>query len=242
MSKEKDEIKKFLDNLPDDMEIMEAVADIETQIDYIHFAHSFDHGKPDIAEINRLGEMLMLPQIDMMEKKRNLAILAHQDKVEALRHIERFFNIAPEEIKGYTALALQECKMFVVGSLTGQSGGFIAGGLGGKKGKMRFYIMVLPKKGDLFTDAQLDLLKKEFEFSAKESGSEIEKFDFCQRYAAITVFISKIFEPYDFVDEVLDRCDEIDDFIHQYYFMTNSKIPKGKEIDQIIEDQYADED
>jgi hypothetical protein len=229
-----DDISKFLESMPIRYEILEEGIDLETQMEYLEYSHSFEHGELTEEQTLGLGNMLLDDRIETEGKKKALGLLAHLGTVTAFRQIERYYHHPENEVKKWTALALQECKMFLEGSLTDDNWGFISSGLGGADGKLRNFFLVLPLTDQQFTSIQHNIIKDEFLLLAKDLKCKIEAIDFSDSYAGITVLIPMDVAIGIFIDKGIQKCNELGEFVFEYYFVTNQEVPDRQGIEEII--------
>jgi hypothetical protein len=233
MSNQNEQSRKFHLHL-EGLELLEEGIDLQTQIEYIEHSHSFDRGELTQEQIINLGNMLCDSQLPVEGKKKALSLLAHTNSITAFKQIEKYYNNPDKEVKQWAALALQESKMFLESSLTDEMTCFISSGLGGDKNRMRHYFLVLPLEGKLFTEKQKSVLKDEYTIVAKNLRSEIESFDFSDTYAGITVLLPLDIAPETFFKSGMMKCNELGEFVLEYYYVTNTNIPDQPEIEKII--------
>lgn len=234
MKDQDDDIRKFSESMPIKYDILEEGIDLETQMEYLEYSHSFEHGELTEEQTLGLGNMLFDARIKADGKKKALGLLAHLGTVTAFRQIEKYYNHPENEVKKWTALALQECKMFLESSLIDDNWGFISSGLGGKDGKLRNFFLVLPMEGQQFTSIQHHIINDEFQLIAKELKCNIETVDPSDIYVGITVL-----NPMDvaigvFIEKGIQQCNELGEFVLEYYYVTNQEIPNRQEIEEII--------
>ena len=132
------DIQNFLDGLPDKYNILEQGIDIQIQQEYISHSTIFEQGELTENETQALGSILFEKKVPVNKKKAALVLLAHLGTIEAFRQIEKFNNNPDNELKQWTLLALQECKMFLENSLLDESTGFISTGLGALDNRLRY--------------------------------------------------------------------------------------------------------
>ena len=233
MKNNENEILRFLKNLPETFEMMEEPISLEIQKEYIEYSHSFEYGETSEEETNQLCHFLTA-DAPAIAKKKALGLLAHLGTIPAFRGIEKYYKRAEtDELKQWAALALQECRMFLESSLTNESVGFFSGPMGGQNNKMKCFLMVLPVK-ETFTETQKKVIKDEFPMAFKKLNAELQTIDFNDRYAEITAFI-----PFDVAIDTLmqagiKKCNELGEFVFEYYYATNGGVPDEKEIENII--------
>lgn len=234
MKDKDDDILKFLDSMPDKYDILEVGIDTQTQMEYLDYSHSFGHGELTEEQTLKLGNMLFDTRTKIDGRKKALTLLAHLGTVTAFRIIEKYFHHPQNELKKWTALALQECKMFLESSLTEQSSGFISGGLGGKNNKLRYFFLVLPLTDQQFTSIQHHIIKEEFNLIANDLKCSIETVDNSDTFVGFTVLIPMDVAIGIYIEKGIQKCNELGGFVFEYYFVTNQEIPDSLEIGEII--------
>ena len=170
----------------------------------------------------------------MTDKKKALTLLAHLGTIIAYRQIEKYNKHPDKELKQWTALALQECRMFLESTLTDQNMGFITSGLGGHKDKLRYYFLMLPSNERVFTSIQNAIVKNEINLVAKDLNSIIETVDFSGKFIGLTALIPMDVAVGTFIETGIEKCNEQGDFVFEHYYATNGNIPDESEIDDII--------
>ncbi len=230
-----EDIQKFLDSIPDKFNILEEGVDMQTQIEYINHSHSFDRRELTEEETIGLGKILLSNNIPIEGKKKALGLLAHLGTIAAFRQIEKYNNHPDNELKQWTLLSLQECKMFLEGSLLDESMGFISSGLGGIDNRLRYYFLVLPLTNQLFTNPQKDIIKNEFILVCKDLNSILETIDLSNdAFVSITLLMPLDIALGTVIETGIKKCNDLGTFVFEYYYATNQNIPDLKEIDNII--------
>ncbi len=228
------EIQDFLKKLPDDFDILEVGIDMKVQKEYLDYSHSFDHGDLTEEETLHLSRLLFDTNVSLDGKKKALALLAHLGTILAYRQIEKYYKNSDKKLKQWTALALQECKMFLQSTLTEESIGFISSGLGGLENRLRYYFMVLPLTEKPFTDKQKDIISDEFKLVCKDLNSVLESTDLSGRFVGLTILMPMDVAVGTVAETGIEKCNELGDFVFEYYYATNQDIPDENEIEEII--------
>lgn len=215
-------------------DILEEAIDFETQMEYLEYSHSFGHGELTEEQTLGLGKMLIDVRFPVESKKKALGLLAHLGTVTAFRQIENYYHHPGNEIKQWTALAMQECKMFMESSLTDESRCIILGGLGGKDDKLRNFFLILPLEGQKFTSIQQHIINDEFHLIAKDLKCNIESVDLSETYVGMTALIPIDVAIGIFIEKGIQKCNELGGFVLEYYYVTNQDIPDIPGIVEII--------
>lgn len=234
MKDKHEDIREFLESISDNLNMMEEGIDFRTQKEYIDYSHSFGSGELTEKDTLKLASFLFDTNQPVEEKKKVLTLLAHLGTITAFRQIEKYYQHPDKELKQWTAMALQECKMFLESTLTGESTGFISTGLGGLQDKMRFYFLVLPLSDAAFTTTQKNIIKEELNLVAKEMNCIVESVVNADKYVGLTVLVPMDVAVGTLIETVIKKCNELGDFVFEYYYVTNGNIPDAAEIDEII--------
>ena len=235
MEKSDENFKKMLESIPENFEILQEGIDIETLKEYSGYSHSFDKGKLSEKDTINLGRALFDKKLPIEARKKILVLLAHLGTIEACRQIEKYGNSPDNDLKQWTLLSLQECRMFLEGSIMDESMGYISSGLGGLDNRMRYYFLVLPLIGASLTQIQKDVIKSEFEIICKGLNSVIENIDFSDTFVGFTVLVPLDVAVGTLIDSGINKCNELGKFVFEYYYVGNTNIPDQKEIEEIIE-------
>lgn len=202
--------------------IIQRQIDVDLQMEYFDLSREV---KKDIdsglvlAEANKLFD----DETGIEEKKVLLARLASIQDVKAFRTIEDFYRDTPDEITEWTALAYQESRMLLESHILDQNQVLISTGLGGKGEKLRYFVVLLGRSEDSFTDVQKKVIKNEFNYTLKKHDSEIEDFNFSESMATIKAIIP-MKEPVKAVfQEALTECNNYGDFLKDNFIITNVK-------------------
>jgi len=217
------EINDFLQNLPKNFSILQEEIDIEIQMEYFERIKNLKKTvKIDSEDLPIKIAELKLSSISEEEKKDILIQLASVDDVKAYRAIEKFKN-ETETLKSWATLALQESRMMIESSLLEESQVFISTGMGGKDDKLRYFIVGFLNEEQEFTQAQKNLLLKEFEYSLHQHHSEIENVDFKEKFALITALIPIKAPIKDILKNAIDECISLGMNLSEHFLVTNVK-------------------
>lgn len=234
MTNKHKDIQEFLQNLPDKYDILEEGIDVQTQKEYINYSRTFDRGELTETDTVNLSNILFDTKLTIEAKKKALTLLAHLGTIPAFRQIEKYYKNPDKELKQWTALALQECKMFLESTLTDQSTGFISSGLGGLKDKLRYYFLLLPTTDRPFTTTQKNIIKEELNLIARELNCIVEFIDGFDTFIGLTVLVPMDVAVGTLIETGIKKCNELGDFVFEHYYVTNQNIPDKLEINDII--------
>ena len=235
MKNDHDQIKKFLENIPEIFQIHEEGVKIEIQKEYLEYSESFERGILTDGEIKKFSKIIFTSETPDEAKKKGLVILAHTGSISAFRQISKYYEKAEGELKQWASLALQECRMFLESELSDENMGFISTGLGGTKDKLRVYFLVLPLDKKTFNEQQHKIIENELNQTAKELNCDIENYDFQENYLGLTVLIPMDVAIGTFIDTGIKNCNELGNFVLEHYYAGNTGIPDKNEINEIID-------
>lgn len=230
-----EEIKNFLENIPDTFDILEEGIDMETQKEYFDYSHTFEQGELSKEKTLQLSALLFSDETPPESKKKVMALLAHLGSITAYRELEKYHGNSDRELKQWAALALHECRMFLESELTEQDSVFISSGLGGAKNKMRFYFLLLSNIIDTpFTHSQQNIIQNELNLIANQLNCIVESLDFSGDSVGFTVLIPMDVAVATFIETGIENCNELGNFVFEHYYVTNMNIPNKEEIEEII--------
>lgn len=234
MTDKHDDIREFLNNLPDKYDILEEGIDIQTQKEYIDHSHTFDRGELTETETLNLSSILFDIKATIETKKKALTLLAHLGTITAFRQIEKYYDNPDKDLRQWTALSLQECKMFLESTLTDQNTGFISSGLGGLKNRLRYYFLILSSTDRPFTTTQKNIIKEELNLVARDLNSIVESVYLSDTFVGLTVLVPMDVAVGTIIEAGIKKCNELGNFVFEHYYVTNQEIPDKSEIKDII--------
>lgn len=236
-----DKLKRMIEEDPDNVSILEETIDVNLQMKY--FKVSVKAKKDlDIDGVLSLKSNLFDEAIPVKDKKKLLAQLASINKVEAFRTIEQYALAPAKELRAWSILALQESRMMLHASLLDKSPVFISTGLGGRKNKLRYFVVFVSRSGEAFTPVQQSLLSGELDFVSKKYQAEVEDVKFHPIYATVSMLIPLRESVKDLLGAVINNCNEFGDFLFPSFMVTNVKRLTQKEILKAINESTNPEE
>ena len=235
-----EEIQKFLENIPDQFDVLETGIDFKVQTEYTEYSHSFDRGELTEKETHALGNILFNQETPFEVKKKALVLLAHLGTILAFRIIEKYIKNPDKHLEQWATLALQEYKMLLESSIMEISTGFISSGLGGLGNRMRYYFFLLPLTDKLFTPTQTEIIRDELLIVCKELKCILEKTNFSENYVGMTILVPMDVAVGTVIETGIENCNELGEFVFEYYYVTNQNVPDDSEITEIIKIVTAD--
>lgn len=242
-------IRKVLDDLPDNFSILEEQIDIEVQMKYFELAQQV-RLQNLATECFENREELFAPESSIVRKKEILLSIAIIDDVKAFRTIEKFVGLAEGEIKQWAVLAFQESRMLIQSSLLDEQLVFISTGLGGKGQKLRYYVVFINKdQQGILNATQQKLLKNEVIFELNQHDGEFESMDFSDGFSTVLVMLPLQSDLKQIFRNIIDECNQYGDFLDDDMIVTNVKIMSRNEILEMLKqnenpqfDEYEDDD
>jgi hypothetical protein len=242
-------IRKVLDDLPDNFSILEEQIDIDLQMKYFERAQQV-RSKPNTNEYFENREQLFLPETSVDRKKEILLSIAIIDDVKAFRTIEKFVGLAQGEIKQWAVLAFQESRMLIQSSLLDEQLVFISTGLGGKGQKLRYYVVFINKNRELLLNAtQQKLLKDEVIFELNKHDGEFESMDFSEGFSTVLAMLPLQSDLKQIFRNIIEECNQYGGFLDDDMIVTNVKIMSRNEIIEMLKqnendqfDEYEEDD
>ncbi|MHC1704898.1 MAG: hypothetical protein AB9846_13395 [Tenuifilaceae bacterium] len=228
-----DRIQEILGSFGGNLSILEHQVDVKVQVEYFEFSRNLQRDfDPEIVMLQE--KQLYDPEVSIESKKELLVSFASIDKPEAFRVIERFVQNTSQELKDWSVLALQESKLLLESRLLDEHQVFISTGLGGLKGKLRYFIALFSESNSEFTDIQKNLIKSEFEFIFPKYEAQIEKVEYFLNYATIVALIPLNVPVKDPIQSAIDECNNLGNFIKKGFLITNVKILSTLEIESLL--------
>lgn len=238
-------IVKFLNELDDqNYHMLEDEMDIEIQNKYFKESRKLENTITK-EEVIESAPLLYDDGVSDDIKKRILGQLATLHDVEAYRILEkscRKFN--NEELNNWSILAYNESKMLINGSLKEEQQIFISTGLGGKDGKFRYFVVLLPHEDiDVFSSFQKDFIKKELEFTLNRNRSSLEKMvEENDDYISFKVLIPIKTNVPKLFKEILNNCNQLSPFVNKQFIITNINEMTREEIEDFMSDTEDDDE
>ncbi|NVO10638.1 MAG: hypothetical protein HXX16_11795 [Bacteroidales bacterium] len=228
-----EKIQAILGNVNVNFSILEHQVDVRDQMEYFDFSRNLRRDFDPEFVLNREQE-LYDDEVALESRRELLVSLASIDKPEAYRIIERFVKVAPNELKDWAILSLQESRLLLESKLLEENQVFISTGLGGLRGKLRYFIALFSESNSNFSDIQRNLIKGEFDYIFPKFQAEVEKVDFFANYATIVALIPLNIPVKDPIKSAIDECNNLGNFIKQGFLITNVKILTSIEIESLV--------
>jgi hypothetical protein len=232
-----DTINDILGNSKGNFSILEEQIDVDLQMEYFEYSKNYKQTKSP-EEIMESKDDIFHQEVTEEGKKNLLIELASIENVEAYRTIEKYLE-KPENdfLKDWATLAFQESRMLLESHILDQNQIFISTGLGGKDGKLRYFVVLLSKSDNYFGFLQKKILKNEIQYFLTRNSSELEEIHFAYNFVTfrtiipIEVPITALFK------QIIDECNQFGSFLQDEYIITNVKELSFTEISEYLEHQ-----
>lgn len=212
----------------------------DTHMDYLQLAHDHESRPYSKDEVDFLGKLILDEQSPMLQRKRAMGILAHLGSPVALRILEQYFAVCPEEMRAWVELAILECRMFLEDDLGKDNIVIMSGGLGGDGSKIRHWILFLPLDGRIFSERDCLLVEEEARFVAMRRECGLEKVELFHDGIAITVLVPLRVAVGDFLEDVSAQSQILGCPIAESCYVTNSHVPAENEYLEILDRLRSD--
>lgn len=227
-------IRKALDDLPDNFSILEERIDVGIQMKYLQYVKS-ENDRNNLKSCFDNRQELFEEGVDDDRRKEILTAIAAYDDVKAYRTLERFVKEADGELKQWGILALQESRMLMHRSLLDEQQVFISTGLGGKGNKLRYFIaFICSNEDEMLTKRQQKLLKDELIFELKQHDGKFESMDFTEGFASALVMLPITVEVQNVFRNVVYEYNQYGGSLKKDVVITNVKIMSRGEIIELI--------
>jgi len=227
-------IKDVINSIPNNFNILEEVVDIEVQKEFFETTTNFMIDEN--ADVSVLVDILNNEKTSLEERKSILKNLASIDSIDAFRAIEKYNQSPLPELKEWTILSLQQSRMIIQSSLLDEQQVFISTGLGGKKDKLR-YFLIFPYHHPIESlhEYQISALKNELEFNISKNDGTIEQLEFNNKYAAALILLPLKAPIPEIIKDIIEECNQFGYYLSSDALITNMRKFNNEEIIQIIE-------
>lgn len=231
-----DKIQEIFGGLSGQFNILEEKIDIDLQMEYFECSKSVK-GKLIPDKILEKKDLIFDDEIPEAERKNLFAELASLESVEAYRTIEKYIQSPRKNLRNWAILALQESRMLLESKLLDENQVFISTGLGGKGSKLRYFVVIILRSGDAYSNLQKRVIKNEFELTLKKYGSELEQIDFTGIFATLLAMVPLQITIKDVFREAIKECNLYGNFLKTNFIVTNVKELSVDEIQDFLHKQ-----
>jgi hypothetical protein len=229
-----EKIKEILGGSPGSLTILEHKIDLDLQVEYFETSRRLrDEWEEEWAmdQARYLNE----PGYSLQVKKEILARLASIDRVSCYRHIEEYMEHAEEEMGDWALLALNESRMQLESKILEENQVFISTGLGGKDGKLRYFVVLVTRSKLELSKIQQKVIANEFDFIMKKHGAEVEEINYSEYLATVLLLLPMNLSLKAVFQEAIDECNQYGNFLMDDFIVTNVKTLSFGEIKAFLE-------
>ncbi len=226
-------IQHFLETFKGDINILDDIVDVETQIEYFEKSKKLKE-LPLLDDWESRTDILFNKDIDIKEKKELIIRIASLEDVKAYRFLEKYFEQAPEELKKWTRLAIQESRLLIQSKLLDQPQLLISTGLGGKDGKLRYFLVLFSRDKLPFSDFQKKITQDEITFYFQKNLIDIEKIDFYNHYIVVIALFPLMLSVSEVLKYIIQDINQYGNFLSRKCIITNVRLLSESDIENII--------
>jgi len=219
------------------IQIFEEGIDIHTQIEFEKLTKELVDREQKTTELSVLEKNLFNEGTNIKIKKEILIELSFSEDVKAYRLIEKFHNECENNLKKWSALALQKGRVHIEHSLSNEEKIYISSGLGGSENRLRYFFALSSNDNKNFTELHKNIIKNELNFTIKKYDGIIEDLIFQEYYVTVVCLIplkhslDKIFR------SILEECNNLGNFLSDKVIATNTEKFDNKTIEDLIKDE-----
>jgi hypothetical protein len=229
-----EKIREILGSTPGNLKILEQQIDMDLQMEYYNSSMRLREERSDEWALEHM-QYLSDPAYPADVKKEILARMASMDRVECFRAIEAFLQTAPDPLVSWAVLAFNESRMLLESKIMDENQVFISTGLGGKGEKLRYFVVLMSRTRVDLTSSQKMVIKNEFEFILNKFDAVLEKADFSDYLATITLLLPMNHSLKSVFKEAIDECNRYGNFLNDDFIVTNVRILSFGEIKDFLE-------
>lgn len=238
-----DKIQKIYQKNPNRLNIIEEQIDLDIQMNYFKRSGMLKKQVVTLDEVLAKVPVLYDPDARLEEKRDILILLASFEDIETFRFLEKYKNEAVGEIKLWASMAYRESKLLLESSLLEDDERIlISTGLGGKGTKLRYFICLVHKNEEFFTETQERIIRNELASSMERHDAELESFSVENHLVKMFLLVPINEQVKDIVNDIIDACEELGDFLDNHIIITNVRAFSNDEISQIVHDRLREED
>jgi len=149
--------------------------------------------------------------------------LAIGASVENYRILQKVVKEGDEALHDWAVLAMQQARMNLESDLLEENKVFISTGMGGKEGKLRYFIALKQDNDTDLTAAQQKVIQSEFDFVLQQHKSEIESISFEGIYALLIVLMPLTTQLKETIEGAIQECNHYGNFLTDKFLITNVK-------------------
>ena len=229
-----DKIREIIGKDPAHVNILEEIIDVDLQVEYFEYSKKVAEELKGNWAMDRIG-MLGESEVPLQKKKQLLTRLASLDDVKAFRGIEAYADEPDEDLRQWSVMALQESKMHIESHLLEENQVFISTGLGGRKDKLRYFVVLVGNEKNEFSDFQKKIMYDELLYSMQQYDGEIEEYSISGYLASFLILLPIQHAVKSIFLEGVRECNHYGDFLRENCIVTNVRKLSFDEIEAFIE-------
>ncbi|MGQ1784199.1 MULTISPECIES: hypothetical protein [unclassified Saccharicrinis] len=215
-------IQELIKSGKNNISVLEEQVDVELQMEYFEISKRL-YKDLDKESVIVEKDDLLDENVSIERKKELLSSLAKLDNPEAYRVLEAYKANPDEGLVQWSKLAYQESKMVLETSLLGEAPIFISTGLGGQGSNLRYFIVLVANEGVVLKDWQMELVKKELDFTVGKNHGLVEEVQTEPDLFVISALLPIEKNIKDILSVVVKECNEIGNFLRDSFIVTNVK-------------------
>lgn len=217
-----DKLKEMLGDFDDSLNILEEKIDVDLQVEFFDYLKKLKKEQPDSTD-ESAKELDPFQAETLEERKDHIARLAIGASVESYRLLQKFVKGGDKALHDWAVLAMQQARMNLESDLLEENKVFISTGMGGKEGKLRYFIALKEDDNKDFSAAQQKVIQSEFDFVLQQHKSEIESISFEGIYALLIVLMPLSTQLKETIEEAIQECNHYGNFLTDNFLITNVK-------------------
>jgi len=226
-------VQEYFGGLNNNFSLMEEPVDMVTQMYYFEMSGMM---RGAVEEENMLArkEELFDPAVSVEEKQLLMVQMACVTNPEIYRALEKYAKNPDADLKEWSKLALQENKLLLESHLLDSRQIFISTGLGGKGHKLRYFVVLINKKGDDLKPFEQKVVQDEMSYTLQRYDSELENLNFMRQFTTMRVVVPISSDLTKLFREGIDECNQFGDFLMPEFIVTNMKEMSEQEIQEAL--------
>lgn len=231
------DLNALLSNTGDKVNILEEEVDLTVQKEYFEIAYELESSTKNYKELSSqyLEEInnLFNDSVDDETKKRMLIVLSNIDDISVYRAIESFSK-TDTPLKKWAVIALQQSRMLIQSTLMEDPGIFIATGLGGQNGLLRYFCVFFYRNQDTLQQFQQQIVSNEMAATLQSCNGVVEQIDFFDNYCTLLLLIPLNANLKSIFEKTINECNLYGDFLLDCLIVTNVKKLSSEEIRRVL--------
>ena len=191
MSKEKNEIRKILDSIPEELRVIGDKINQSAIEEFYDLNGQIGDDEREVESTQNLN-------------KEKLVRLARNGDVKSYRRIEEIIQKTENsDLEEFGYVALKFARINLENQLSDEPIGFISSGLGGKGNKLRYYFVI--KSAEKISEEREQIINDELRLICLNSDSEFETIENFGNYVLVKILVSVDFAIGSVIEDLIDR-------------------------------------